>query len=322
MAHTNLDLVFYDFDHLPSSGFFLLLGKRGTGKTTYAQWISTFSKYKCSGIFCAIVGSEAVKQAWEKIIPDIYIYDPTMAIEFLRNLRHTQNQAIMDSKAMNIEFSPDLHVTLFMDDVASIPTIMKCPEMAYLASNSRHLQTTIFITSQHIHQIPSQVRGQFDMIMSLATSSMKNIKVLHEEYANGIDSRTFKHIMSVATEDHGIMILDNTKSSTIATEVCFYARIEPYPPRLSRLGHPAMWTFASSHSSDTLRNEIKQLKEVDTLKVDSCMIEDDLDPILDDRRVISDKHGRISIRKLPSLGHGVSSLQVENGTADTTTIPL
>ena len=301
MNHSNLDLVFYNFNTLPTSGFFLLLGKRGTGKTTYAQWIATFSNYKQIGIYCAIVGSEAVKQAWETIIPDIYIYDPPMAIDFLKRLRHIQNQAIMNAKAQNTEFNPELHVTLFMDDVASIPSIMKCPELAYLASNSRHLQTTIFITSQHIHQIPSQVRGQFDMIMSLATSSMKNIKVLHEEYASGIDVRTFKHIIAVATEDRGIMILDNTKSSTVATDVCFYARIDPYPPTLVRLGHPDLWSYAAGHSSKVLKHEIKQMKDSDVMEVDSdAMVIDELDPILDDRRVISDKHGRLSIRKLPS----------------------
>ena len=279
MACTNIDLVRYDFTKLPSSGFFLLVGKRGTGKTTYAQWISGFSPYKTRGIFCVMAGSESVKHAWSNIVPNLFIVDPSTA--YLKTLRITQNTAIANAKSQNISFPDSCHVTLFMDDVASIPTIMKSPEMAYLASNSRHLQTTIFITCQHIYQLPTQVRSQFDIIMALTTSNIKNIKILHEEYANCVDKRIFQHIVTVATEEHGILVLDNTKASSIISDICFFARIEPYPTELEKLGPEIFWTFATDHSC------------IDTTKKDVIDMKDDSKNIVIDDK----KNGRIIIRK-------------------------
>ena len=228
-----------------------------------------------------MAGSEAVKHAWSSIVPNLFIVDPST--DYLKTLRATQNDAIATAKSLNVPFPDSCHVTLFMDDVASIPTIMKSPEMAYLASNSRHLQTTIFVTCQHIYQLPTQVRSQFDIVMALTTSNIKNIKVLHEEYANCVDRRIFHHIVKVATEEHGVLILDNTKASSNISDVCFFARIEPYPVQLERLGPERFWCFATTYTKDIEKANLKS-NMVDK-KDDSKNI------------VIDDKNGRLIIRK-------------------------
>jgi hypothetical protein len=214
---------------------FLLLGTHGTGKTTYAKWISTFSNHKQTAMFCAIVGNETGKQAWGNIIPPEYIHDPSTAVDFLQKLRQTQTQAIMNYTNMGIAFPPQLHLTIFMDDVACIPSIIKSPDLWVLAINSRRVHARILITSQHLYQVPPQLRAQSDIIMSLATNNKSHINMLCEEY--GINIYTFKK----ATEDHGIMVFDTTKSYTVERDVCVYAKLQHYPLQLERLGNPCLW---------------------------------------------------------------------------------
>ena len=57
-----VDVQPYHWSTLPPCGFFEVLGKRGTGKTTWTQHILQSSPHKSSGLFVVMAGSETAKQ--------------------------------------------------------------------------------------------------------------------------------------------------------------------------------------------------------------------------------------------------------------------
>lgn len=248
MGTTLVELGKYDFNELPTTGFYEILGKRGTGKTTWAQFILHESPMKKIGMFAVMAGSETVRKAWSHLVPATHIYDADVSA--LERLKERQNALIRKYTKADEPFPEELHVTLILDDVASNKSIMRSNTLSYLASNSRHLHMRIFILAQYHCQIISEVRNQFDMIFILSTSDTKTINRIHAEYCSSLPLHVFKGTLAFVTDAHGLLVLDNRVSSTDISKVCFHAVIDPYPPTLTRLGHPIQWEFFDEFYSD------------------------------------------------------------------------
>lgn len=240
-----VDISTFDWGTLPSCGFFEVLGKRGTGKTTWTQHILQHSPYRQTGTFIVIAGSETAKHSWSAIVHPIFVVDPN--ISYLERLRDTQNEKVRHYQQTNEPFPDDFHVTLILDDVSSNKKLMRSPIISYLASNSRHLQMSVFVLAQYHCQIVAEVRTQFDHIITLSTSDLKSINRLHAEYCSCVDLRTFRYILSHVTQNFGALIINNQCTNSSLASICRHSRIDPYPPTLSRLGNTYAWSYADAH---------------------------------------------------------------------------
>ena len=146
-----VDIRTYDWTTLPACGFFEVLGKRGTGKTSWTQYILQFSPLKTTGSFVVMAGSETAKSSWATLVPPLFVHHPT--IERLEKIKSVQNALVREHTRAGTPFPPHNMLTLVLDDVSSNKQIMRSPILAYLASNSRHLQMSIFILAQYHCQI-------------------------------------------------------------------------------------------------------------------------------------------------------------------------
>ena len=54
----------FDIKNIPYNGFIQIIGKRGTGKTTWAKHICANLIDSEEGIFIVMAGSEKVKECW------------------------------------------------------------------------------------------------------------------------------------------------------------------------------------------------------------------------------------------------------------------
>jgi CO dehydrogenase nickel-insertion accessory protein CooC1 len=243
-----VDISSFRWDMLPDCGFFEILGKRGTGKTTWTQYILQHSRFRDTGLFIVVAGSEIAKRSWANIVHPIFIVDP--AISYLEELMKTQNNMVRMYEQSTDPFPENKHVTLIFDDVSSNKKLMRSQVMSYLASNSRHMQMSIFILAQYHCQIVAEVRNQFDNIMVLSTADTKSITRLHAEYCSCIENRMFKIVMSTTTKDYGMLVIDNQARNMELNTVCFYSRLTNYPPTLNRLGHVDTWSFGDVHYLD------------------------------------------------------------------------
>lgn len=240
-----VDVSSYDWSTLPDCGFFEVLGKRGTGKTTWTQHMLQSSRFKDTGMFVAMTGSEVAKRTWSSVIHPIFVVEPSIA--YLETLRDAQNTCVRDHENSDTDapFDDACHVTLILDDVSSNKKLMRSQILAYLASNSRHLQMSIFILVQYHCQLVTEVRNQFDSVFALSTADDKSIKRIHAEYCSLIELRLFRLLLSQATQNHGMFIIDNQAKSMDISSVCFYSRMAMYPPTLDRLGSDEAWSFGT-----------------------------------------------------------------------------
>lgn len=274
-----IDISTFDWRTLPACGFFEVLGKRGTGKTTWTQYVLQHSKYRDTGIFIVVAGSETAKHSWSGLVHPIFVVDPNTT--YLEQLRDTQNEKVRHYQSLDEPFPDDYHVTLILDDVASNKKLMRSQIISYLASNSRHLQMSVFILAQYHCQIVAEVRTQFDYVITLSTSDLKSINRLHAEYCSCVDIRTFRYILSHVTQNYGALIVNNQCMSSTLTDICTYGRIEPYPPILDRLGSETSWAYANDHY-------INQYDERPNETV--------AEKWADDNKVITDNRGKLIIR--------------------------
>jgi hypothetical protein len=278
-----VDVKAYDWETLPDCGFFEVLGKRGTGKTTWTQYILQSSPTRETGNFIVMAGSETAKSTWSKIVHPIFVVDPD--INYLENLRDTQNDLVRKYTKSGGPFPSERKITLILDDVSSNKKLMRSQIMSYLASNSRHLQMSIFVLAQYHCQIVTEVRNQFDQVFMLSTSDTKSIVRLHAEYCSGVDFRIFKHVLSHVTQDHGMLVIDNQATSAQIDSICFYANMDTYPPLLEKLGASAVWEFGEDYYCD------EHATRPDTALADEWQQNQE------DHLVITDRKGKLIIRK-------------------------
>jgi hypothetical protein len=141
-------------------------------------------------------------------------------------------------------------MTIILDDVSSDKKLMRSQILSYLASNSRHLQMSIFVLAQYHCQIVTEVRNQFDMVFLLNTSDSKSIVRLHAEFCSGLNYRIFKHVLGHVTQNFGMMIINNQATSIQMEDVCFTSRMPTYPPILEKLGPAAIWDYGHGYYCD------------------------------------------------------------------------
>jgi hypothetical protein len=289
MLTENVDIQAYDWNNLPSCGFFEVLGKRGTGKTTWTQYIQQFSGSKDTGVFIVMGGSETVKEAWSSIVHPIFIVDPN--ITYLETLKDTQNEVVRKhQKSGNKVFPPEHHITLILDDVSSNKKLMRSQIISYFASNSRHLHMSIYILAQYHCQIVAEVRNQFDIVFALSTSDSKSVKRLHSEYCSCVDVRIFKHILTYVTRDFGMLVIDNQTTSGIVSDVCMYGRMSTYPPELQSLGSPCTRIHGENHycESDQQRPSLMDADDWDKLQNDQST----------KNMIVNDRQGKLILRMM------------------------
>jgi hypothetical protein len=278
-----VDVNAYNWDTLPACGFFEVLGKRGTGKTTWSQYILQSSPTRNTGNFIVMAGSETAKSSWSKIVHPIFVVDPDL--KYLENLRDTQNAIVRKYQKSGETFPSDRKITLVLDDVSSNKKLMRSQILSYLASNSRHLEMSIFVLAQYHCQIVTEVRNQFDQVFMLSTSDTKSIVRIHAEYCSGVDFRIFKHVLGHVTQDHGMLIIDNQATSTQIDSICFYATMDTYPPPLVRLGPEDVWDFGEDYYCDE-----------HATRPDAAMA-DAWQQSQEEHLVVTDRKGKLIIRK-------------------------
>jgi len=281
-----VDVRAYDWSYLPACGFFEVLGKRGTGKTSWTQYVLQSSPSRDTGNFIVMAGSETAKSSWAKIVHSIFIVDPDL--KYLETLRDTQNELVRKYAKSGETFPLSRQVTIVFDDVSSNKKLMRSQILSYLASNSRHLQMSIYVLAQYHCQIVTEVRNQFDLVFMLSTSDTKSIVRIHAEYCSGVDFRIFKHVLSHVTQNFGMLVINNQSTSAHIDSICFHAAMDSYPPVLEQLGSSEVWEFGDAYYRD------EHATRPDEVAADEWQKNQE-DPMT--HHVITDRKGKLIIRK-------------------------
>lgn len=304
MSTSTIDIPRFDISSLPATGFIEILGKRGTGKTTWCRYALNNSPSRSKGMFIVVCGSETVCDTWKEYIHPLYVMP--ISIEYIERIIRQRNGLIKRYKKKLEPIPEEEHVTLIFDDITSNKKVMRSSALAYLASNSRHLYMSIYLLPQYHVQIPSEIRTQFDFIIVLATKDERTLKRLYSEYCAGVvEFRMFRSVIESATHDRGACIINN--QSTDISTMLSYCWIDPYPFNCTMLGHTDLWKFANTYSIDDTFHNLQHLPHSDSGMGDKSENDDSEDEYMREnmrkmvnkhRSIHNDRKGRIVVRKL------------------------
>jgi hypothetical protein len=181
-----------------------------------------------------------------------------------------------------------------------------------LSSNGRHLRVTLIILAQYPIQLPSELRSQVDIVFLLMSSNARTLGLIHTEFASCTPLRVFKSVVTSITKNHGVLVINNRRSSADISEVCSHTRV-PWPPTIVKMGSEALWRWAREHYFDLGTAQklaaVARNNSIDDVTGDTDNEDDDdnttshmdmLTPealsILDNRSLFTDRSGTILIR--------------------------
>lgn len=243
----NLEISYFDPTKMSHTATILLIGRRGSGKSTVAADIMSHHAHISEGI--CISPTDNMTNFWRTHIPPLFIhhdYNASVTEEFLK---HQHNKwmkyktACKKAGVLAEEGRVDPAFVIF-DDVTYDKTFFKSKLTRQLMMNGRHYSTFVLITSQYAMDVPSDIRGQIDYVFLLKEPNRANRERLHAYFAGMFPSfHAFEEALRCCTENREVMVIDNTKQSYNVNECVFFYKATPNIP--FKMGSEEYWRFGT-----------------------------------------------------------------------------
>jgi len=215
-----------------------------TGKTT----LITSLLYEKSHIFpvgTVMSGTEDSNGHYRKLFPSTFVYNQ---LEEKRIEDFITRQKIAK-----------LHVSnpwaiLLLDDCTDDPKVLAKPLFQSLYKNGRHWKLLFILSLQYCMDVKPVIRTNIDGTFILRESSLRNRKVLWENYAGIIpDFTTFNAIMDQITDNYTALYIHNATQSNKIEDCVFWYRAKPIPSNF-RFGSPDFWKFHKQRYDEHYRD--------------------------------------------------------------------
>jgi hypothetical protein len=213
-----LFLNYFNLDNVIDNGSYVLIGKRGAGKSWMIRDIIG-TLWNAQKIDACIVFSptDRMNSFYSKFVPEQNVY-----FEF-------QSDVIKSILMEQINTNKEKHVCIVMDDCLSNKSSWTKDRMfCELLFNARLYNITFILTMQFSLGLGSEYRSNFDYVFLLADDTLSNQKRLYDHYAGifpNFDS--FRQTFIQAAENYSSLCLLNTGSCNFLDKVkCFRVQNE------------------------------------------------------------------------------------------------
>lgn len=267
-----------------------LLGKRRTGKTTWAKYILYHLQSKIDR-FVALCGNKDNASEWKRVINPLFVMDKS--IKFLEALRDYQDMRVSKYSQENLPIPKKYQICVILDDCGSDKSFMFSRIMRDMLSNGRHYGMTVIILAQYLNQMHSENRDQIDYLGMLYTSNLRNLKKVQEEYVNVSNLRTFKCVLNACAADKGMCWIDNTANPEKIEECVFFKRMD----------------------METVRNMSKEENKLGSKHVKKYALEHYFDPTETNAAIATQIQNFMHPRRQPEQEEGDGSSEGEEDTS-------
>lgn len=249
----DLDIKYFDPSKMKTTSVVLLIGKRGSGKSTIAEDLMSYHTNIGEGV--CVSPTDKLTGFWRKHIPPLFIhhnYTPTITEDFLAH----QSEKWMAYKRKCKETGEEMEegkidpAFIIYDDCTYDKSFLKNKGTRELLMNGRHSNVFVLITCQYLMDITPDLRGQIDYVIMLKDNNKNNREKLFKYFAGVFPSlAAFDETIRCCTENREAMVIDNTCASyNIEDVVSFY---KATPGLEYKLGNPEYWEFGTvNYTSD------------------------------------------------------------------------
>lgn len=197
----------------------LMLGKRGTGKSTVVRDLLWYKRHIPDGLLLSPTADMTGDYA--DCIPSTFIiekWDPEVVQQFL-------NRQTRINRRRKKAGLPKKYAFLVAEDCGYDAKFVKDPILKEMFMNGRHQGVFFIFTLQYAISIKPELRSQIDWVFILKEDTPKYRKILFEEYCGAVGSRQqFDKVMDVCTEDYRCLVIKRTGSSNKLENSVFWYR--------------------------------------------------------------------------------------------------
>jgi hypothetical protein len=196
----------------------VLLGKRGTGKSTMVRDIMYHVRDLPIGTI--ISPTEHANRFFSDFVPSILIHDEYKE-DIIANYVKRQKKVIKQhTKGLKL----DTRSFMILDDCLYDNAWRKDKHIREIFFNGRWLQTLFMLTSQYVMGLPPAFRGNIDFTFILRENIVSNRKKIYENYAGMFPTfEMFCTTMDQCTENYECLVINNSsKSNKIEDQVFWY----------------------------------------------------------------------------------------------------
>jgi len=297
--HEECDEFIFE-EEIEEYGYYLILGRRRSGKTTYMRHISQHLPVSFTAQHIVIAGAENIKEAWSELVHAYYIHDPTPTI--LDTIIDEQNRRVKECRLAGIPFPKEWEVVLWIDDCGTYREFMQSKQMRKISSNGRQYKMYVFTSIQKLKHAHTECRENPDAIFTLNTQHAPTITTLRTEFASSVPVPIFHAALIGATREKGMCIIRGHPKTPTSKDIFAFTHYDLLHPdgwkgELRRLGDASHWEEAE-------RNYKKPVSGLSTLagKQNPPKLADDSDSE-EKEDVTSTASANSNVSKVPQVFH-------------------
>ena len=235
----------FDATTIKKDAVVLLIGKRGSGKSTLMRDIMYHMKDKLDfGV--AMSPTEETTESLGSYIPASCIYNEYNS-NVLDTMLETQKRQIKKGRFKN--------VYLLLDDCMYDNKIMKGTNTRELFMNGRHRKIFFMNSVQYMMDMPAALRSQVDYVFALKENIISSREKLWKFFFGMFqDFRDFNKVMNTCTEGYECIVVDNTVRSNELTDCIFWYQASVSLPPF-KLGKQVFWDLNAEFLTNDAEND-------------------------------------------------------------------
>jgi hypothetical protein len=216
----------------------LIVGRRGTGKTTVSKNLI----YPFRNVDIGVLFSNTARASgdWDGYFAPSFVYDKYDS-DVMKDILDELLKAKTDRK--NDPRIPQKDAMVFCDDCTFDRSgFGSDPQLKRAAMNGRHSNLKLFITMQYAMAMDRDFRAQVDYVFILKNNIIGDRERLWNNWFGVIpEFGVFDKIMTELTGNRGVMVLDNTAQSQSIEDSIFYYRATNIP--VYKIGSWKSWVY-------------------------------------------------------------------------------
>lgn len=239
----NIQLKKFDPTRIADDKVCVVIGKRGTGKSTLVTDLLYHKRHIPAGIVMS--ATEEGNHYYKTFVPDIFIYGDYNK-EAIEKVIDRQTKLLSQNKP-----SP---VFMLLDDCMYNKSFMKDTCIRKCFMNGRHWKIFFLLTMQYCMDLSPDLRTNVDYVFILRENVIQNRERLWKSFFGIFPSfEMFNQVMNACTENYECLVLDNTSKSNKIEDCVFYYKA---PLRKGfRVGSDTYWNYhRQNYNPRTQRN--------------------------------------------------------------------
>jgi len=235
----NLDIKYWDPSTMKDGAVILIVGRRGSGKSTVAEDLMSYKRNVKRGV--CVSATEKANKFWSNHIPSCFIH-------YSYDDKITKDLFSMQKKVKRKTGTVEPAFAIY-DDLMFDKSFVKSKMTRRVFMNGRHDGIFTIVTAQWIMDVPPDLRANIDYVVVLRDNIRVNRERVYTYFAGVFPNfSSFDEVMQSCTNNHECLILDQTSLSyNISDCVYFY---KATPELKYKLGSKEYWRYSQRNNEE------------------------------------------------------------------------